>query len=297
MVLGGNEGGGGDEGWVGAAARGLRARTEAEGAPPHARLHAPRQAGPHAPDDPSLVAVFSFVSLRPGGGACPVPALAPGAERERAWFAERQAVADARKAQRAAAAAAGGGGGGGAAEGASRGGGRAGASEAPARPRLAAAGADPRPGPSAACPCSSHPPVPPAHPSPPLQCRPMSRPTWRSSSPRRGQSATCPLSRHPTTCSWARRRSRTRSRASRSSATRTVGRGAASAPGLLPPFQRARGPRAEAPGSSGASHCAVLRSGQASNPPGPPPTPPTHNTPTLSCPRPHLRGLPAATRL
>lgn len=68
---------------------------------------APPQAGPHPPDDPSLVAIFSFVSLA-GGKACPVPPLAPSTDKERRWFQQRQGVADARKEQRASAAAAGG---------------------------------------------------------------------------------------------------------------------------------------------------------------------------------------------
>ncbi len=65
------------------------------------------QAGAHPPDEPSLVAVFSFVSLA-NAKPSPVPQLTPATEGERGWFEERQAVADARRAQRAAAAAAGG---------------------------------------------------------------------------------------------------------------------------------------------------------------------------------------------
>ncbi|GBF87343.1 acyl-coenzyme A thioesterase, mitochondrial [Raphidocelis subcapitata] len=61
------------------------------------------QAGPYRADDPSLVAVFSFVSLQDGKPRA-VPPLAPDTEEEKAWAGQRQAVADARKAARAAAA-------------------------------------------------------------------------------------------------------------------------------------------------------------------------------------------------
>ncbi|KAI8462884.1 MAG: HotDog domain-containing protein [Monoraphidium minutum] len=64
------------------------------------------QPGPHP--GPSLVAIFSFVSLGGDGRATAVPPLAPATDEQRVLFAERQAVADARKAARAAAAAKGG---------------------------------------------------------------------------------------------------------------------------------------------------------------------------------------------
>lgn len=55
--------------------------------------------------DPSVVALFTFVARDPvTGKAMRINRLAPGTELERARFAERQAVADARKAARKAAA-------------------------------------------------------------------------------------------------------------------------------------------------------------------------------------------------
>lgn len=78
-------------------------------APPrHTHTHTRcRQDGVSSADDPSLVAVFSYVSLS-AGRPSPVPPLAPGAGAEAEWFAQRQAVADARRAARAQAAEAGG---------------------------------------------------------------------------------------------------------------------------------------------------------------------------------------------
>eukprot|EP00877_Chromochloris_zofingiensis_P012664 jgi/Chrzof1/7651/Cz02g31190.t1 len=57
---------------------------------------------PHAPE-PSLVALFSFVSLDPATKrATAVPALQPTTPEEETWFRTRQEVADARKAARQA---------------------------------------------------------------------------------------------------------------------------------------------------------------------------------------------------
>lgn len=81
------------------------------------RMALTQAGGLHAPCDASLVAIFSFVLLEGGRPAPRVPPLAPQTPQERAWFAERQAIADARRRQRRRQEEAAGSGGGGHADG------------------------------------------------------------------------------------------------------------------------------------------------------------------------------------